>query len=146
MPGDTNADADVFVYDRVRRGVERASLGAEGVQARGGSIAASISATDRFVAFQSTADNLVADVIGNGANIYVRDRQVGVTSLASRGLGGKGIDLGAFDPAISGDGRHVAFDANSSNLVPHDTNDADDVFVYDLRGPAGRPGQRPDRR
>ena len=132
VPDDTNGEVDVFLYDRLSRKVERASLGAKDAQARGGySFSAVLSASGRFVAFQSAASNLVGDPIGKGANIYVRDRQTGVTSLASRGLGGHGIDLGSSNPAISGNGRFVAFDANSSNLVPHDTNDADDVFLYD---------------
>ena len=90
VPGDTNGEADVFLYDRLSRKVERASLGAKGAQARGGySFSAVLSATGRYVAFQSAASNLVRDPIGEGANIYVRDRQTGVTSLASRGLGGQ---------------------------------------------------------
>jgi Tol biopolymer transport system component len=34
-------------------------------------------------------------------------------------------------PAISADGRYVAFQSGASNLVPDDTNDAGDIFVYD---------------
>jgi Tol biopolymer transport system component len=110
------------------------SLGNKGQQARGGySIFPSISSTGRFVAFQSTARNLVTGAIGDGANIYVRDRQAKKTILVSRGLGGSPINLGSSDPAISADGRFVAFDSNSSNLVPGDTNDIDDVFVYDMQ-------------
>lgn len=34
-------------------------------------------------------------------------------------------------PAVGADGRYVAFDTDASNLVPGDTNIADDVFVRD---------------
>ncbi len=34
-------------------------------------------------------------------------------------------------PSISADGRFVAFASNASDLVPGDTNGADDVFVHD---------------
>jgi Tol biopolymer transport system component len=134
VAGDTNDEDDIFIYDRLSHGLERANLGAKGAEARGGySILPSISANGRFVAFQSTAVNLVGDAIGAGANIYVRDRAAGTTTLASRSVGGTSIDLGVSNPAISGGGRFVAFDSNSTNLVPNDTNDADDVFVYDLQ-------------
>jgi hypothetical protein len=36
-------------------------------------------------------------------------------------------------PAISADGRYVAFQSGASNLVPDDTNDAGDIFVYDRK-------------
>ena len=134
VPDDTNNEMDIFIYDRVTKKVERVNLGNRGQQARGGySILPSISASGRFVAFQSIANNLVAEAVGPGANIYVRDRQENKTIRVSRGLGGAPIDVGSSNPAISADGRFVAFDSNSTNLVPGDTNDIDDVFVYDLQ-------------
>jgi hypothetical protein len=49
-------------------------------------------------------------------------------SLNSRGQQG---NSNSNDPTISADGRYVAFYSSSSNLVPKDTNNSDDVFVYD---------------
>lgn len=134
VPGDSNRDFDIFRHDRLAGTVARVSLGLDGAQARGGySIHPRLSDAGRFLAFQSSARNLVREAIGPGANVYVRDLQAGRNTLVSRGLEGRPIDFGAGAPAISGDGRFVAFDSNSSNLVPNDTNGFDDVFVFDRR-------------
>ena len=134
VEGDTNQDFDIFVYNRTNKKTERVSLSNSGQQALGGySIFPSISGTGRYVAFQSIARNLVTGPKGDGANIYVRDREAKKTILASRGLGGAPIDSGTSYPVISADGRYVAFDSNSSNLAPGDTNDTDDVFVFDTQ-------------
>jgi WD40-like Beta Propeller Repeat len=39
--------------------------------------------------------------------------------------------FGARHPATSADGRFVAFQSHSTNLVPNDTNNAEDIFVFD---------------
>mgnify|MGYP000028136824 CR=1 FL=1 len=132
VPGDTNDDFDIFLRDRIAGTISRVSLGLNGEQTRGGfCIEPSLSDDGRFLVFEASAENLVSDGFGLGANIYVRDLRRGVNILASRGMGGTPIDVGAFDPAISANGRFVAFSSNSTNLVPHDTNDIDDVFVFD---------------
>ncbi len=53
------------------------------------------------------------------------------TSLVSVGPGGVEGNLASCSPAISADGRFVAFDSRASNLVAGDTNAARDVFVRD---------------
>lgn len=132
VPQDTNGAFDIFLRDRVAGTTARVSLGLNGAQTAGGySIRPRLSDDGRFLTFQSAARNLVEEPIGGGANIYVRDLKTGRNTLVSRGMKGKAIDLGASWPAISGDGRFVAFDASSSNLVPGDSNGAEDVFVFD---------------
>ena len=134
VPGDTNRDYDIFVHDRVEARTRRVNLGPHGIEAEGGySISPAISANGRWIAFQSSARNLVPDPIGRGANIYVHDVATGTTLLASRGVDGRAIDVGTSFPAISADGRYVAFDANSTNLVRGDSNGADDVFVFNTK-------------
>ena len=90
-----------------------------------------ISSDNRYVAFQSWADNLVPDDTNGYPDIFVHDRQTGRTeriSVDSSGFGGAGY---SYNPSISGDGRFVAFDSSVSTLVPGDTNDKSDIFVYD---------------
>ena len=55
-------------------------------------------------------------------DVFVRDRQTGTTERVSLGPGGVQGDGSSFDPALSADGRFVAFSSNASNLVPGDTN------------------------
>ena len=65
-------------------------------------------------------------------DVFVRDRQTGTTRRVSVGPGGaQGNGDSSFSPAISADGRFVAFDSCATNLVPGDTNGAADVFVRD---------------
>jgi hypothetical protein len=64
--------------------------------------------------------------------VFVRDLDSATTervSVDSAGNEGNGF---AFRPSLSADGRHVAFDASSSNLVAGDTNGVFDVFVRDV--------------
>ena len=95
-----------------------------------------ISADGRFVAFESVASNLVAGDTNRADDVFVRDRLAGVTRRVSVGAGGQ-ANGSSFSPAISANGRSVAFGSSSSNLVRGDTNGTFDVFVRDpLLGPA----------
>lgn len=91
----------------------------------------SMSADSRFVAFASSAENLVGGGNPGEYDIVVHDRLTRINQLISVGVGGvpaNGKSLGA---AISGDGRYVVFVSTASNLVPNDNNDTEDVFRFD---------------
>ena len=91
------------------------------------------SSDGRFFAFASEADNLAANDTNGFRDVFVRDLATGTNTLVSAdtsGLTGNGI---SFEPAISGDGRFVAFTSSATNLVAGDTNEAMDVFVRDLQ-------------
>jgi len=68
---------------------------------------------------------------GYQPNVYVHDRSSGGTSLVSKGVSGGPADSSSFSPAISADGRYVAFDSAAGNLVSGDSNGAEDVFIHD---------------
>ncbi len=109
----------------------RISVASDGTQANGDSGDPAISNDGRYVAFWSVASNLVAGDTNGYADIFVRDRQLGVTtrvSVASDGGESNGISTA---PAISGDGRYVVFVSTASNLVAGDTNGVVDLFVHD---------------
>jgi hypothetical protein len=98
------------------------------------SLSASVSANGRFVAFSSSARDLVALNITQGPNIYVRDLQTGVTTLVSmNSLGNDGGNGTSLNPVISADGRYVAFQSSANNLSANDTNRSTDIFVRDLQ-------------
>ena len=100
----------------------------------------SVSADGRYVAFDSVADNLVPDDENHATDVFVRDRRTGKTRLVSGGLNGlpavgvpvDGCHL-SFSPAISANGRYVAFLSVATNLVMGDTNAIADVFVHDMK-------------
>jgi Tol biopolymer transport system component len=130
--GDTNGCRDVFVRDRQLPATERVSVPCLGGQANAGSFRASISADGRFVAFSSSASNLVPGDTNGYEDVFVRDRLLGTTQRVSLSSSGQqGNDDSAW-PSISADGRFVAFSSSASNLVPGDTNGACDVFVHQI--------------
>jgi Tol biopolymer transport system component len=126
---DTNGTFDVFVRDRLRGRTRRVSVSTSGLQGDGDSFAPSISADGRYVAFASRASTLVAHDTNGMQDLLVRDRQLGVTRRVSISTAGLQADGDSENPAISADGRYVAFDSVATDLVAHDTNGSSDVFV-----------------
>ena len=124
--------------------ISRAS-GPTGAAANDHADAASVSADGRFVVFVSQADNLSAEDNDAVANVFVRDRQAGTTTLVSRadGATGVGADADSTGPTISADGRHVAFASTAGNLSNEDGDSCpqlwtdptpcSDVFVRDVQ-------------
>jgi Tol biopolymer transport system component len=136
VPGDTNHNADVFVHDRRTGRTERVSVSSAGEQGEGidgSSMQGSISADGRFVAFESFAPNLVPDDTNQNWDIFVHDRETGRTRRVSVGSSGVEANRGSYPPAISANGRFVAFSSGATNLVPGDTSRETDVFVHDRR-------------
>jgi Tol biopolymer transport system component len=124
---------DLFVRDRVNETTRRVSVSSSGRQAEGFSGDASISANGRFVAFVSTASNLVARD-GNGvSDVFLHDRRTQRTRRVSVTNDGHEANLESDEAEISGDGRVVAFTSEASNLVAHDSNGTRDLFVRVLR-------------
>jgi Tol biopolymer transport system component len=109
------------------------SLGVHNKPSAGQSYAPSISTDGRYVAFDSDADNLVPGDTNSQNDVFVRDRSTGRSERVSVNTRGEQGDKGSFTPAISGDGRWVAFASDATNLVPGDTNGASDVFLHDRR-------------
>jgi Tol biopolymer transport system component len=130
VPADTNGFGDVFVYDRQTDKIQRVSLASDGTQGNGASSQASISADGRYVAFSSTASNLVPGDTNGVTDAFVYDRQTGSIECVSFGANGLGNDSSS-TPKLSADGRYVAFVSRASNLVPGDTNAKIDVFLCD---------------
>jgi hypothetical protein len=111
------------------------AAGAAGAKGNNDSFDSTISGDGRLVAFTSFASNLHSDDGDAKADVFVRDAQTGATALVSRATGAagaKGINASGA-PAISGDGRFVAFDSESQNLSPDDGDAISDVFVRDLQ-------------
>jgi Tol biopolymer transport system component len=130
--GDSNDELDIFVRDLVGRSTVLVSAGPQGAMGDGPSVAPSISADGRFVAFESDASTLVRGD-GNGTgDVFVRDLAGGVTRRLSVGGNEQETESPSFGAALSADGTSVAFESFSSRLVPDDTNGALDVFVADV--------------
>jgi len=112
VPDDTNGVTDVFVRDHVTNATERVSVATDGTQGDGPGRAPSISDDGRFVAFTTDATKLVGGDTDGHTSVVVRDRLAGTTTLVSTGTEPPASEPEATDavwPAISGDGRTVAF-------------------------------------
>ena len=133
---DTNSLSDIFVRDRQTGTTERVSVATDGTQANGLSEQTEISADGRYVAFKSFASNLVAGDTNGTADVFVRDLVDDTTERVSVGTAGGQSSGLSEQPAISGDGRYVAFQSFGSNLVAGDTNGLEDIFVRDRDRPA----------
>lgn len=131
--GDHNYSGDVYVRDRWTGTTVPASVAASGSVGDDDSYYPSISLDGRYVAFVSEASDLVEGDHRYGDDVFVRDLVLGETTLASVSLDGGPGDSASFSPAISPDGRYVAFASLASDLVPEDTYDSLDVFVRDFK-------------
>ncbi len=132
VPGDTNQDVDVFVHDSATGATERVSVSTDGRQADADSAYPTIDGQGRFVAFDSTAGNLVPNDTNRVSDVFVRDRVSGKTFRASVDANGGNANGSSFWASISADGRFVAFVSDASDLVVGDTNHVRDIFVRDL--------------
>jgi hypothetical protein len=137
VPGDTNAFRDVFVRDFNSGTTERINLGPGGAQANADSHAAggppAISADGDIIAFYSAATNLLEEPDTNGvADIFVYNRTTGQLIMISRDPSGEQANGASLAPSINANGRFVAYQSLATNLVDNDTNNAADIFVYDM--------------
>jgi Tol biopolymer transport system component len=132
----TGSMADIYVADAAAGTQELISVGLDGVS--GGnrnSSAPQISPDGRFVLFASQADNLVPGDANAVTDIFLRDRQLGLTYLLSAnpktGHAGNGPST---SPVMSTDGSTVVFASYANDLFAGDFNDKQDVFVVKLTG------------
>ena len=131
VPDDSNLTYDIFVQNTTTGAIERVSVSSLGAEADGSSYYPAISSDGRYVAFYSSATNLVAGDANGTDDIFVYDRTLDTierVSVSSLGVEG---EYGSALPSISSDGRYVAFYSEASSLVPEDTGPTADIFVYD---------------
>jgi Tol biopolymer transport system component len=115
-PGNPAGVAQVYLHERSSGKTERLSQTAGGEPGNAWSYQPAISADGRVIAFTSLADNLVPGA-GPGANVYAYDRSLGTIMLVSQAPAGEAADGWSDWPAISADGRFVAFSSLASNLL-----------------------------
>jgi hypothetical protein len=131
VAGDTNRVSDVFVHDRASGATERVSVDSAGTEADGVSVSCLLapSADGRFVAFYSSAYNLVSGDTNAVWDVFVRDRKSATTTCVSVDSSGSVGDGASERTGLSADGELVAFASIATNLVANDTNAQSDVFV-----------------
>jgi hypothetical protein len=133
VPGDTNGMSDIFVKNTITGAIERIDVDVNGVQSNHNGWSPQITPDGRFVVYESGATNIVPGDTNWVIDIYVHDRQTGITEIVSVGSMGAGGNNHSFHPSISDNGTRVAFMSKATNLVGGDTNGEDDIFVRDRR-------------
>ena len=111
----------------------RVSVATDRTEATGGpSGVPAVSGDGRYVAFASDATNLIASDTNGQTDVFVYDSATGQTtrvSISSNGTEATGG--GSRNPAMSADGRYIAFESDATNLVNADTNGVTDIFLHD---------------
>ena len=128
---DHNDRSDVFVHDRQTKLTTRVSVNTEGGDANGPSGSPSLSGDGRFVAFTSSATNLVEGDTSIRGGIFIYDRETATTSRLNVSTTGDEPNQRLSSPHLNTDGRLVAFSSRASNLVSNDENGVEDIFVHD---------------
>lgn len=165
-PTANNNTTDVFVWNRLTGDIEHVSVSSRGTAGNGPSgrynvelavslrrrddpeprgptrgehVQVSISRDGRYVAFTSAADNLVPGDNNGHADVFVRDRLRGQTTRVSVSSGGReGRNGHSSQPAISPDGRYVAFVSSAARLFKSPTNGFRQLYIHDRE--TGRTG------
>jgi hypothetical protein len=133
VPGDTNATYDGFIRDRQAGTTERFNVSSSEAQAESGVTTwyggQAISDDGRYVSFVEDAANLVPGDTNGVRDVFLRDRQSGLTERVSLSSGEAQQNGHATSAAISANGNFVAFLSDATNLVSGDTNALRNVFV-----------------
>jgi Tol biopolymer transport system component len=131
-PADTDTTPDIFVKDLVSGDLSLASTsGDETLKSDRASLFPALSGDGTRVAFQTNATNLDPTDVDALTDVYVKDLETGMLSLASISEHGKGNRSSIF-PAISHTGADVAFQSNSTNLDLADQDTITDVYIQRL--------------
>lgn len=83
----------------------------------------------RYVVFISLTKNLDGSD-GKYRQVYLRDRNTGVTKMISRAASGEPGNGDSYEPSISADGQTVVFESKASNLIAGDNNNVKDIFTW----------------
>jgi Tol biopolymer transport system component len=134
--------SDIWVLDRSTGARDLITQSPQGGPSDESSYYPQMSDDGRFMAFDSHASNLTNPGIepGRGLRIYFFDRQTREATLVSKALQGQTyVRVSGANPSISGDGRYVAFRSGANDLVPGDTNETSDTFLWDRLATSGAP-------
>ena len=118
VPADTNGVRDIFVYDRYDDTISRASVAEGGAEGNDHSYDPSLSADGNYIAFGSSASNLVANDTNSMTDAFVRNNATGAIERVNLAYDGSEASSSCWELVISANGRYVAFESYASNLVP----------------------------
>jgi hypothetical protein len=139
LTGQTGTDG-IYLFDRAtgNRILVNRSHGSPTSASSGVAQAGDLSIDGRWIAFSGFFTDLIpGQSTGSRSNVFLFDRLTGATALVSHALGssttgGNGLSAWTEPPAISGDGRWIAFESEATNLVTGQGASTDgNIFFYD---------------
>jgi Tol biopolymer transport system component len=134
LPADGNSLPDIYVLDRDTYKLTLETLSADGKASNGSTFEPQFSADGQYLVFASHATNLTSLPDRNESeDVFVRDRVAGTTRRVSIGFTGHEANGKSTVPAISGDGKVVAFVSYATNLVPGEDANGGDADIYLVR-------------
>ncbi len=132
VAGDTNNVSDIFMRDLVHGTTTLVSVSTNGGFGNGVSRSSTMTPDGRYVAFVSSASNLVLGDTNGIPDVFIRDLQGGTTTIASMGATGLYYTSSEL-PDITPDGHYVAFYSTATNLIPG-VQTTGEIYVRDLFG------------
>lgn len=126
---------DSFRRDRLAGVTRRVRIRADGDLPDDAISASSISDDGRYIAFASSATNIVPGDTNTWSDSFVRDMNSNFVVRVSMGVLGNQANGNGDDPMLSGDGRYVVFRSEATNIIPADRNPAPDLVVRALLPP-----------
>ncbi len=132
VSGDTNGVGDIFRKDILTGETILVSSSSTGVFANAVSNSPSVSSDGRYVAFSSSATNLVAGV--TGTNVYIKDLLTGQIDVANRSqsdrLPSAGSTPTANLPTLSADGQRIVFQSTFTDQLDGSSTTASRTHIY----------------
>jgi hypothetical protein len=129
---DTNGTWDIYIYDWRSDAKTLVSRAYNSISAaNAASDVPTISADGRFVAYRSSASNIIPSATNGWPNLFLYDRTTGTNTLLS--ISHNGTSSGNYwclAPAFSGNGRVLVFPSWASDLVDRDLNSGGDLFAF----------------
>lgn len=132
---------DIYLHRLATQTTRLVSVSSNGTQANQSSGDPDISADGRYVAFRSTASNLVPcdtnqSRFQRGLDVFRHDRVTGTTVRFSVGPNGEQLDAavkGSSEPSISAGGQSIAFSSDARDFpeLPPTGNLTDDIFIHE---------------
>lgn len=131
-PSEREGKTDIFLRDRLLKTTILVNRKPDGNECEGGpSVYPDFTPDGHFIAFQSSCRDLIKDGgMDSVTNIFVYDVTNGTIDQASVTFDGSDTKKNSQYPSISNDGTYVTFRSTETKLVPNDTNNDDDIFVF----------------
>lgn len=141
LAADPDGATDIFLRDRTNNTTERISRATGGWSGNASSNNPSVTGDGRYVVYQSSASNLVADDTNGAIDVFLYDRdtkktwRVSTTTAGLQSSAPTGTVPTSNEPVIARDGGWVAFTSRATNLAVTDTTTTTDVYLKDVSGP-----------